>query len=93
MNDDAKTPSNTCSGGFPTVMDFLSHHEAPTSSQLGHSVFDKYVRHPTVQTLAELSAALHQEWWAITRRHIQRLAQGMRRFEKVTRVGGGYTRY
>ena len=49
---------------------------------------------PPVQTLAELEAALHQEWQQIPQQWIQGLVQGMRRYLAVTiAVQGGYKKY
>ena len=49
--------------------------------------------HPPVQTLADLSAALYQEWRALPQRQIQRVVQGTRRIEPDIRASEGYTRY
>ena len=58
---------------------------------LGHRVRQ---RDPPVQTLNELTAAVHEEWNRSHQNEIQRLVIGMRRrLEAVVRVQGDYTRY
>lgn len=51
-------------------------------------------RDPPVQTVAELDAALHQEWQQVSQQTIQRLIRSMsRRVNQVINAHGSYTRY
>jgi hypothetical protein len=51
-------------------------------------------RDPPVQNLAQLEAALHEEWQQLPLDRIRRFTSSMsRRIQAVIRVRGGYTQY